>query len=99
VEEIKKTDKSALSLILYPYQFEADPNLIEWNESELSKLRKISPLDKLIYINQHIKNYLKTKDIDLSEVLPSIGNSNEEKEVILASISKGIQILVEQDSN
>ena len=93
-----QTDKSALSLILYPYQFDSYISN-NWTQEELSRLERILPLEKLVLIDQHIENYFKRKDVDLLKVMPSIEKTIAEKEAILLHVSKGIKLLIEKKAN
>lgn len=96
--ENMQTDKSALSLILYPYQFDTLTNE-DWSELELARLEQCFPLDKLIAIDEQIENYFNKRDIDLMKVLPSINKTVSEKELMLSQISKGIKILLKNKTN
>lgn len=93
------TDKGALSLILYPYQFGGGPAFMDWNDSELRRLEKMFDMDRLLYIEKNIANYFERKDVDLNEVLPSARMSVEEKEAVLKSICEGIQAIAKKNIN
>lgn len=94
---IETTSISALSLILYYFQFERSDH-IEWDEFNLKKLSGMYESDKLLTIDQHIENYFAKNDIEISAVLPGAKRSNSEKENLLRSISAGIKILTKNNN-
>lgn len=93
MNNITKTDASALSLILYPYQFEKISADFIWTDKHLYKLSKLYDLKKLQLIGVHIDHYLLNKDVDLSQVLPSMKASVLQKEILLTYIRDGIKTL------
>lgn len=93
-----ETNKSALSLILYPFQFNSGIDE-KWSEAELSRLARNFSLEKLLLIDKHIENYFRKKDVNLAEALPSMDETIAEKEQLLLHISKGIELLVEKKAS
>ncbi|WP_372626660.1 hypothetical protein [Arsukibacterium sp.] len=87
---IDKTEKSALSLILYPFQFEKMTDDFSWDQRHQNKLSKLYDISKLRLISEQVNHYFVAKDIDLSTVLPSMNASAAEKEQLLKHIQAGL---------
>jgi hypothetical protein len=85
------TDPGALSLILYAFQFTPNRNMPTWNETQSKHFLKLYGRDKLSYIAKNIVNYFSEKDLNLSQVLPSMEASIKEKELLLNYALEGIQ--------
>ena len=91
ITRIQKTDSSALSLILYPFQFERITDDFSWDERHQNKLSNLYDINKLKLISEHINHYFVAKDIVLSNVLPSMNASASQKELLLKHIQKGLK--------
>ena len=90
ITKIDKTDASALSLILYPFQFERVTDDFSWEQRHQNKLSNLYDIGKLKLISDHVNHYFLAKDIDLSNVLPSMNANAAQKEVLLEHIQVGL---------
>lgn len=92
---INKTDPSALSLVLYPYQFEMVSEKFIWSDKHSEKLAKLFDAQKLRIIGENIDHYFMYKDVDLMRVLPSMKADVSQKEILLGHIRKNIKIITD----
>lgn len=93
----KITEISALSLLLYPFQFERVSEDFLWTEDHHQKLSKLYDINKLKIILEQLDHYFMVKDIDLSNVLPSMNANDSQKEILLKHIQKGLKEITDYD--
>ncbi|MBV2129712.1 hypothetical protein [Arsukibacterium indicum] len=94
ITKIQKTDSSALSLILYAFQFERITDDFSWDERHQNKLANLYDINKLKLISEHINHYFVARDLDLSNVLPPMNASAAEKELLLKNIQIGLDQII-----
>lgn len=85
------TDPGAISLILYAFQFSPNRDMPVWGDTQSSHFLKLYGREKLSYIAKNIINYFSENDLDLSQILPGMEASIEEKELLLNYILEGLR--------
>jgi len=83
--------KGTLSRILYELNYERNKNPEEWGEHQKNYFLKIYGIENIEIIRQCIQHYFENKDIDLSEILPVMNATIEEKEDFLNYILSGFK--------
>ena len=81
--------KGTISRILYELHYEKNKHMKSWEKHQEKYFLEVYGMERILIVGECIQHYFNYKDLDLSDVLPDMKATNEEKERFLKFVLDG----------